>query len=92
MSFNVDNNGLSLPHRLFIIECKYYDTIQFDDIIKGKRKNEFAVFHFNKRSLLKNVTKIEFFLIKLSFLHEIIAITETKVNSFNSHLVDIDSN
>ena len=74
-----------------ISECKYYDTIQFDDLNKGKRNNKLAILHFNTRSLPKNVTKIESFLIKLSFLPEIIAITETKLNSSNCHLVDIDN-
>ena len=47
--------------------------------------------HFNTRSLIKNKDKIEFFLLEISSLPDLIAITETKLNSFRAHLASIEN-
>ena len=54
-----------------------------------KAKSELAIVHFNLRSLIKNKSKVQTFLMQLPILPEVIAVTETKLN-LKSELLQAD--
>ena len=76
-------------HDLCSGDCEYHTPSQLAHTIKTKHNNELALIHFNVRSSPKNKSKIELFLTQMPTLPEIIAISETKLNSSKRHLVDI---
>ena len=81
---DIDHN-LSSQTNNFTRDCKYYDISQFSNLFK-KNIDELAIVHFNLRSIAKNKYKVEEFLMQSQFLPGVIAISETKLNSSNSHL------
>ena len=72
-------------------DCKYYSTLQFSNIINSKKKNELVMMHFNIRSLpnKENKSKIETLLEQLPEIPDVMAFSETKINSSNIDLVNI---
>ena len=76
-------------HDLCSGNCEYQTPSQLARTLKTKHNNELALIHFNVRSLPKNKSKIELLLTQMTTLPEIIAISKTKLNSSNRHLVDI---
>ena len=72
-------------------DCEYHTPSKFAHTIKTKNNNELALIHFNVRSLRKNKSKIELLLMQMLTLLEIIAISETTLNSSNKDLVDIEN-
>ena len=86
----LDYVDVALQNNCFTQDCKYYNTMQFADLIKSNKKEDLTLMHFNTRSLIKNKDKIESLLFEISFLPDLIAITETKLNSFTAHLASIE--
>ena len=78
---------VALQNTCFTQNCKYYIATQFGDLIKSNKKEDLTLMHFNTRSLIKNKDKIESFLFEISSLPDLIAITETKLNSFTHNLM-----
>ena len=86
----LDYVDVTLQNNCFTQDCKYYNTTQFADLIKSNKKEDLTLMHFNTRSLIKNKDKIESLLFEISSLPDLIAITETKLNSFTAHLASIE--
>ena len=70
-------------------DCEYHALSKLAHTIKTKNINELALIHFNVKSLPKNKSEIGSLLTQMLTLPEIIAISETKLNSSNKHFVDI---
>ena len=66
-----------------------FNISEFADVLKSKAKSELAIVHFNLRSLIKNKSKVQTFLMQLPTLPEVIAVTETKLN-LKSDLLQTD--
>ena len=86
---NLDNTNVK-SHNL-IREYKYLNFDKFNDLLKDKRRNDMVLVNFNMRSLPKNKTDIESLLSLMPMLPEVVAITETKLNYLNKHLIDIEN-
>jgi len=67
--------------------CKWFDTFANDCSIAGK--TDLFFLHFNLRSLSKNKEKVEEFLENFDRLPNVIAISETKLNSNSISNVNI---
>ena len=83
------NEHLQITDTNFTADCKYFNISEFADILKSKAKSELAIVHFNLRSLIKNKSKVQTFLMQLPTLPEVIAVTETKLN-LKSDLLQTD--
>ena len=80
----LDCNSSIISH---IGDSKYYSPLEYANILKIE--NSLKIIHMNVRSLIKNKNKIESLLLNMPIPPDIIAITETKLNSSIAHLVDI---
>ena len=67
-------------------DSKYYSPLQYANVLK---ENNLKIIHMNVRSLVKNKDKIESLLMNMPNPPDIIALTETKLNSSITHLVEI---
>ena len=60
-------------------DSKYYSPLEYANILKDE--NSLKIIYMNVRSLIKNKNKIESLLLNMPIPPDIIAITETKLNS-----------
>ena len=75
--FNVSNSTSQKPN------ASYYSVSDLEKLVSSLNKTSLSLFHFNARSLGKNLDKIEEFFSLLNYSPAIIAVSETKIN-FNS--------
>lgn len=71
-------NGIDPEKNFFTnirIDCQYYSEDQFNS--KINTNNKISMIHFNSRSLYANFNSIKHYLMNLSQVFNIIAITET---------------
>ena len=80
----LDYNSSTISH---IGDSKYYSPLEYANILKDE--NSLKIIHMNVRYLIKNKNKIESLVWNMPIPPDIIAITETKLNSSIAHLVDI---
>ena len=59
----------------------YFTTQEISNILAMNNKNDLSIFHLNTRSLAKKKENIEEFVNLINCKPEIIAISETKINS-----------
>ena len=59
----------------------YFSTTKFSELTSTLQNDDFNVVHFNARSLSKNFNKIEEFLCDMSRFPDVVAISETKLNT-----------
>ena len=69
------------------VDSRYYSPQQYANLLQNK--SNLKIIHMNVRSLTKNKDKIESLLLHMPVPPDIIAITETKLNSSIAHLVEI---
>ena len=86
----LDYVDVALQNNYFAQDCKYYNTTQFADLIKSNKNEYLTLMHFNTRFLIKNKDKIESLLFEISSLPDLIAITDTKLNSFTARQASIE--
>ena len=73
-----------------ISNSKYYSIKQSGNLFhKAKQNHGFSLIHFNMRSLSKNLTLLEDFLVSLKSLPEVIAISETKLKEQSINNISI---
>lgn len=92
--FNDDiDPDLNLPLNNSPINCDYYDPDQFNHLVKNSGylpNSTLSLFHVNSRSLSKNLDNLVTTLSLLSIKFDIVAITETWLNSnSNPHVFNI---
>jgi len=70
------------------ISCQYYNSGHFIEYTKQLTTKDLFMVHCNVRSLNKNLCYLQQYLSELYYKPDIIAISETRINSTNSHLHD----
>jgi len=70
------------------ISCQYCNSSHFIEYTKQLTTKDLFMLHCNVRSLNKNLCDLQQYLSELYYEPDIIAISETRINSTNSHLPD----
>ena len=79
---NPDKNDEADPDLMFINpQSEYYDIPKLDNILCKAHGKGISLFHCNIRSLSKNLTLLIDMLYSIDSWQEIIAVTETRLNS-----------
>ena len=69
----------------------YFSTTKFSELTSTLKNDDFYVVHFNARSLSKNLNKIEEFLCDMSRFPDVVAISETKLNTSSTSNINISN-
>ena len=69
----------------------YFSTTKLSELTSTLKNDDFYVVHFNARSLSKNLNKIEEFLCDMSRFPDVVAISETKLNTNSTSNINISN-
>ena len=87
---NPDKNDEADPDLMFINHrSEYYDILKLDNILCKAQGKGISLFHCNIRSLSKNLTLLNDMLHAIDSRPEVIAVTETRLNSNSISNVDL---
>ena len=87
---NPDKNDEADPDLMFINpQSEYYDILKLDNVLCKAQGKGISLFHCNIRSLSKNLTLLNDMLYSIDSRPDIIAVTETRLNSNSISNVDL---
>ena len=87
---NPDKNDEADPDLMFINpQSEYYDIPKLDNVLCKAEGQGISLFHCNIRSLPKNLTLLNDMLYSIDSRPDIIAVTETRLNSNSISNIDL---